>query len=194
MQSDLLDVPYRVVTIGEESVGKTSITNRLVGESFNQNEPSTVGANYQQIEQEKDGNKICIQIWDTAGQERFKSLAPIYLRNACAALVVFSLTSKSSFESLGLWIEMFYEIAGQNTILCVIANKSDLTDEHELTLSEANDWAAQFGYPLFEVSAKTGYGIDKVLDFLLTKLPTLKEGNKSKSKKLTQSQEGGQCC
>ena len=192
MQSDLTDIPYRVVTIGEESVGKTSITNRLVDDSYNPNEPSTIGANYQQIDHEKDGKKISIQIWDTAGQERFKSLAPIYLRNANAAIVVFSLTNRSSFESLGMWIDMFREVAGHDTFVCIVANKYDLTQEYEVSLDEAKDWTNQYNYPFFEVSAKTGYGIDKILDFLVTQLPTLKETRKNK--RISQPEEESQCC
>ncbi|OHT01720.1 small GTP-binding protein [Tritrichomonas foetus] len=182
------DPPFRVVTIGEESVGKTSITNRLVGDNFNPYEPGTIGANYQQYKEEIDGNKVEIQIWDTAGQEKFKSLSPIYFRNAAAAVVVFSLTSKSSFSRLRDWIDSFTEIAGTNTIIFLAGNKTDLDSEFEVNIDEAKDWAQSHSYKMYLTSAKTGDGIHELFSDLakellrekLAKNPQVKQESKLK--------------
>lgn len=115
------DSLHRVVTIGETSVGKTSIITQLVKKSFNPNEKSTVGAMFVVYNQKLDtstlkdelnnvnnnGGEVVVemQIWDTAGQERFRSLGPIYYRGAEAAVVVFDFTSLNSFERLQSWID-----------------------------------------------------------------------------------------
>jgi small GTP-binding protein len=148
-----------VVTIGEESVGKTSITTRLVSDSFNPYEPGTIGANFHQYTDVICGKPVEIQIWDTAGQEKFKSICPLYFRNAVAAVCVFSLNNKPSFLQLKQWIEDFLEITGGKPLIYIAANKCDMETEYQLDLSEARDWAEAQRYPLYVTSAKTGDGI-----------------------------------
>ena len=151
--------PLRVVTIGEEAVGKTSITSRLIDDKFNPYEPGTIGATYQQFSETINNERLEIQIWDTAGQEKFKSLSPIYFRNAAAAICVFSLTSRASFANIKSWIDSFHDVAGSRAIVYIAANKCDLEHEFEVTVEEAKEWAAEQNLKLFTTSAKTGEGI-----------------------------------
>lgn len=152
-------MPLRVVTIGEEAVGKTSITSRLIDDKFNPYEPGTVGASYQQYSETIDSHRVEIQIWDTAGQEKFKSLSPIYFRNAAAAVCVFSLTSRTSFANIKSWIDSFHDVAGTQALVYIAANKCDLEDEFEVTMDEVREWAEQHHLKVFQTSAKTGAGI-----------------------------------
>ena len=164
------DPPFRVVTIGEASVGKTSITNRLIEEKFNLYEPSTIGANYQPFITAVDGKKVEIQIWDTAGQEKFKSLTPIYYRNAAAGVAVFSLTKQSSFEQLNDLIKSFYETAGHNALLYIAANKSDMIEEISVDFEEAKRWAELNRYKIYKTSAQNGEGIKELFSDLANEL------------------------
>ena len=162
MIADGSSPPLRIVTIGDESVGKTSLTSRLVDKTFNQYEPSTVGANYQTHTVSANGQFIVLQVWDTAGQEKFKSLSPIYFRNALAAVVVFSLVNRRSFEKLSDWASSFREVAGQQALVYIVANKLDLSDQYEVQIDEGREWAENHGFKFFATSAKTGENVNKL--------------------------------
>ena len=166
MKSNKNNAPIRVVTVGDASVGKTSLTSRLVEKTFNAFEPSTVGANYQTYSTEVNGDTVELQIWDTAGQEKYKSLAPIYFRNAAAAVVVFSLISRNSYDQINDWITSFVEVAGPNALIYIAANKSDLNDEIEISSSMAKQWALDLGYKYYETSAKTGFNVNELFNDL----------------------------
>lgn len=66
------------------------------------------------------------QIWDTAGQERFKAMAPLFYRNASAAMLVFDVTEPGSFENVKKWVAELRRHVEAYMILCVVANKIDL--------------------------------------------------------------------
>lgn len=188
---------FRIVTIGDESVGKTSITSYLIDRTFNQYEPSTVGANYQTYTVKTPEEDVVLQIWDTAGQEKFKSLSPIYFRNSAAALVVFSLVNKNSFMKLNDWITSFREVAGANAIVYVIANKADLPESFEVPLIQAEEWATNNGYKFYLTSAKTGQNIEKVFTDLAydIKQNDVQSTTQQKSHlKPTEDPDSGACC
>jgi small GTP-binding protein len=148
----------RIVVIGDASVGKTSILNRLVDQRFEDRERPTIGANYQLWIDQIDDLKVELQIWDTAGQEKFRSLGPIYFRNAIGALVVYDVTNRQSFEDIEEWISAFSEVAEPGALIVLIGNKSDILP-HAVLADEAKQWASAQGMEWFQTSAKTGEGI-----------------------------------
>lgn len=190
---------FRIVTVGNESVGKTSIVVRLIENRFNAHEPGTIGANYQVYEQVIEGSKIELQIWDTAGQEKFRALAPVYYRSTSAAIVVFSLTNLQSFHSLPAEIETFFNVAGESAIVFIAANKSDLDDEFELSFEECQQWANKHGYKIYLTSAKTGEGIQQMFSDLAHELFKAHQHQivgKERGKKIEETQPKGSsgCC
>ena len=195
MLADSSSAPLRVVTIGDASVGKTSLTSRLVDKTFNQFEPSTVGANYQTHTVSANGEFIVLQIWDTAGQEKFKSLSPIYFRNALAAVVVFSLVNRRSFEKLNDWIKSFKDVAGEQALVYIAANKKDLVEDYEISIEEAKEWAESQGFKFFATSAKTGENVNELFTELaidLQKSQTVMQVQIKSSPK--EKEEGSGCC
>lgn len=187
----------RVVAIGDSNVGKTSILNRLANDYFDPNVLQSVSPNYQSYIQQFQDVKIELQIWDTAGQERFRSLGPIYYRNADAAIAVYDHTRKASFEKLETCIKDFTDVAGINTVILVIANKSDLT-ESEVSYQEAAAWAKANNYIIGEASAKTGEGIKELFSKLATSILEYRMSNAyiihDKSKKIDESDQQQSCC
>lgn len=147
---------FRVVVIGDTSVGKTSLINQLVNQEFSPNQPPTNGASYLCYSDTYKSKRFNLQIWDTAGQERFRSLSPIYYRSASAALVLFSAASENSFSSVNGWINDFRSIAGENTIVVIVANKCDLQKND---FKAAETLAKETGCLFAVVSAKTGEGV-----------------------------------
>lgn len=160
----------RIVIIGDTSVGKTSILNQLIEQTFQEYEQSTVGANYQLYVEEIDGKKVEIQIWDTAGQEKFKSLGPIYYRNARGAAVVFDVTNRHTFDDLTEWITAFTEVAGTDTAIFIVANQIDRADARQVDSDEVKKWADSNDYKVFETSAKTGVGIKELFHEIATEI------------------------
>ena len=99
-QSNQRFAQFKLVLLGESAVGKSSIVHRFVKNTFDDMRESTIGAAFltQTITIPESETTIKFEIWDTAGQERYKSLAPMYYRNANAALCVYDITSRSSFQ------------------------------------------------------------------------------------------------
>ena len=131
-------ITFRVVTIGDSSVGKTSIINSRKNE-FNPAEPNTVGTLYDSFTDKRDKNDIEVQIWDTAGQEQYRSLGPIYYRSSAGAIVVFDITNKKSFDDLEEWISVFKREAGERTIVVVVGNKTDLESDRVVSKEDAEE-------------------------------------------------------
>jgi small GTP-binding protein len=152
----------RVVMIGDSSVGKTCLINRLMEERFNPTERSTIGANWQLFIHEVAGNRVELQIWDTAGQEKFRSLGPLYYRNTVGAVAVYDVTNRGSFVSLDSWVSAFMATAGTDVAIAVAANKCDLQDERVVTTKEGKDWATTRGFLSYDTSAKTGQNVPEL--------------------------------
>lgn len=182
---------FRVVTIGEESVGKTSLSNKLIGDGFNPYEQSTVGASYHQFSELIEGNEINIQIWDTAGQEKFRSIVPMYFRNASAAIAVFDIGRKSTYKNIGGWIKQFLDVVGDGAFVYIAANKCDLVDEMDVDLKEAREWAEKNKFKFFETSAKNGKNVKMLSMELAHDLYLL---SSSKIETTTKEREEKKCC
>lgn len=113
----------KVVILGSQGVGKTSIIARCTTGQFRTSPVSTVGASLLTKKITIDSTQVRFQIWDPAGQERFRSMAPLYYRGALAAILVYDVTDESSFEDIKIWLE------GENTSM-VIRNRSLMTHRH----------------------------------------------------------------
>jgi small GTP-binding protein len=122
-----------------------------------------------------------LQIWDTAGEEKFKSLGPIYYREASAALAVFDVSNPQSFEDLNGWIENFHSVAGSEAVVVVVGNKIDLVDAQKVTNAEAEQWCGAREYAFVAASAKTGEGVPDVFDRLLSLLAERRDDSTSRS-------------
>eukprot|EP00475_Leptophrys_vorax_P025846 TRINITY_DN36169_c0_g1_i1.p1 TRINITY_DN36169_c0_g1~~TRINITY_DN36169_c0_g1_i1.p1 ORF type:complete len:217 (-),score=38.86 TRINITY_DN36169_c0_g1_i1:34-684(-) len=168
-QSNSKLVSVKVVLLGDASVGKSSLVNRLVQNSFAEHLPSTVGAAYQTITiktEEKDVSAK-LEIWDTAGQERYRSLAPMYYRGAQAAVVVFDLTNESSLNSAGVWIEELKVKSDDKLTVAVVGNKCDKTDEIAVSQESAEEFVRGQGAEFFmQTSAKSGHNVHQLFEQL----------------------------
>ena len=107
-----------------------------------------------------------MQIWDTAGQERFRSLGAIYFREADAAIAVYDITKRLTFENLEMWINDFINVAGDMKTIVIVANKCDLEEDSEVSFQEAESWAQAKNYMIRQTSAKTGEGINELFSDL----------------------------
>jgi Ras-related protein Rab-22 len=114
---------------------------------------------------------IKFQIWDTAGQEKYHSLAPMYYRNAAAAILVYDVTKASTFKTLQNWVFELEQRGPKDIALAIVGNKSDLGDMREVEQSTAEQYARDIGGIFKETSAKNNEGIDEVFGMITGILP-----------------------
>ncbi|KAJ2851615.1 Vacuolar protein sorting-associated protein 21 [Coemansia brasiliensis] len=119
-------IQIKVVLLGEAAVGKSSLVLRFVNDDFVENKEPTIGAAFMTQKVRLDDSVLKLDIWDTAGQERFHSLAPMYYRNAQAALVVYDITRASSLDRAKSWIKELERQANPNIVVALVGNKLDL--------------------------------------------------------------------
>lgn len=122
-------VQVKLVLLGEAAVGKSSLVLRFVQNDFNENTSPTIGAAFLTQKCRLENRIVKFEIWDTAGQERFHSLAPMYYRNAAAAVVVYDITKAASFEKAKAWVKELQRQANPNIIIALVGNKLDLVSD-----------------------------------------------------------------
>eukprot|EP00755_Sulcionema_specki_P021990 Sspe_Gene.75433::Locus_47127_Transcript_1_1_Confidence_1.000_Length_761::g.75433::m.75433/K07889/RAB5C; Ras-related protein Rab-5C len=152
----------KLVLLGDQGVGKSCLVLRLTSDQFSTNLPATVGAAFQRHLVHLSDVIISMDIWDTAGQERYRSLSPMYYRGASAALVVFSVTCADSFQRAKSWVQELDRQGQEKIVICLTANKSDLTDQRVVSREEADAYAKENNLMYRECSAKTGTGVQDI--------------------------------
>ena len=151
--------PFKVVTIGDTGVGKTSIINRITNEEFNPEHFSTIGASVVQWNYKTERGEVILNIWDTAGQERFRCIIPLYLRNVDACIIVTDLAQKNAIETLNVVYENLMKSTDKPVYTILAGNKVDLVPENFSTEKFVN-WANSHDIEFLPTSAKTGENIE----------------------------------
>lgn len=181
---------FKIVLLGESAVGKSSVVQRFVKNSFDEYRESTIGAAFltQSIHLSRndilsngdnnintdniddDGITVKFEIWDTAGQERYRSLASMYYRNANAAIIVYDITQLESLDKAKYWIKELQRQANKDTIIILTGNKLDLNDERKISIDDVNEFTSIYNLLNFEVSAKTGENVNQLFKDIAIKL------------------------
>ncbi|KAI0793397.1 ras family-domain-containing protein [Abortiporus biennis] len=132
-------VQVKLVLLGEAAVGKSSVVLRFVSNEFQANKEPTIGAAFLTQKCRLEDRVLRYEIWDTAGQERFHSLAPMYYRNAQAAVVVYDVTKASSLEKAKTWVKELQRQANPNIVIALAGNKIDLVQPSPSSSSPSSD-------------------------------------------------------
>ncbi|KAK4153331.1 MICOS complex subunit MIC60 [Chaetomidium leptoderma] len=167
---------FKLVLLGESAVGKSSIVLRFVKDQFDSYRESTIGAAFLTQTISLDENTtVKFEIWDTAGQERYKSLAPMYYRNANCAVVVYDITQATSLDKAKSWVKELQRQANENIIIALAGNKLDLVteqpDKRAIETADAEAYAKEAGLLFFETSAKTAENVQELFTAIAKKLP-----------------------
>jgi small GTP-binding protein len=164
----------KVVMIGPPGVGKSAITNRIVQDVFRANTAATVGAAFMSKVFTVNNQELRLDIWDTGGAEKYRSLAPMYYREARAAVVVFDLTDPNSQLQATEWIDEIREQGRPDVVLVGAANKDDLVDQRKIAPEEVVNFGRENQLDsIFEVSAKTGNNVAALFAHLCQQLVEL---------------------
>ena len=126
-----------------------------------------------------DNTVIKLQIWDTAGMEKYKQITSTYYRGAQGAIVVFDLSSQTSFNSVSKWVNDFKQISNPNyhQTIYIVGNKNDLVDKREVTQEDIDNYCEMNNFAYLETSAKTGEGVEKMFMGFAKELVTKYESN-----------------
>uniref|UniRef100_A0A6P6YKJ0 Ras-related protein Rab-6-like n=1 Tax=Dermatophagoides pteronyssinus TaxID=6956 RepID=A0A6P6YKJ0_DERPT len=149
----------RIVFLGEQGTGKTSVITRFMYDTFDQTYQATIGIDFLAKNFKHNDKTFKLQLWDTAGQERFHSLIPSYIRDCSAVVVVYDLTNRESFEAVDNWIECVYKERGRDVIIALAGNKSDAAKSRAVSVEEQEAKAKQYDAIFFETSAKSGTNV-----------------------------------
>eukprot|EP00298_Acanthocystis_sp_HF-20_P002394 c12810_g1_i1.p1 GENE.c12810_g1_i1~~c12810_g1_i1.p1 ORF type:complete len:211 (+),score=77.02 c12810_g1_i1:52-684(+) len=155
----------KILMLGSTGVGKTSLANQYVRGQFFPKTTTTIGAAFLAKNITIEGQALALQVWDTAGSEQYRSMVPLYYRGAHAAILVFDVTSKKSFEDIRGWVDDLKQHNVNNTILGIACNKIDLPNQ-EVDIKEVKAYADSLNCPFFETSAATGQGISELFDYI----------------------------
>ena len=155
---------YKIIFLGDQYVGKSSILNRFYQDKFEPDYQATIGLDFHSKNVAINGTSVRLLLYDTAGQEKFKSLIPMYIRDANIIIVVYDITSKDSFLHTEHWVNETKDLKREDAIFVLVGNKIDLEDKRVLQTKEAEDYASAKGFLFYEVSAKTGQGIQELFE------------------------------
>ena len=181
VDEDMNSIQIKMILLGNQAVGKTSIINRFVRNTFSSNIMTSSNMTYTEKILTIDNQKIQLNIWDTVGQEKFRSLSKLFFKDTKIVALVYSITDKGTFNDLGYWLNSFKETIGGEVIIGVMGNKSDLFFEQEVPEDEGDNFAKEIGGFFSMVSAKENkQGLDKFITKLviecLKKNPNLTKG------------------
>eukprot|EP00923_Selenidium_pygospionis_P011234 GHVN01019474.1.p1 GENE.GHVN01019474.1~~GHVN01019474.1.p1 ORF type:complete len:656 (-),score=90.79 GHVN01019474.1:3122-5089(-) len=180
---------FKVVTIGDSGVGKTSLLTRFVQDCYSDFHVSTVGVDYRSVVAMVKGKLVTLQLWDTAGQERFSGVTGNYYRASDGFVVVFDATRRETFDHIESWltnIQKHHEF-GPNTMKLLIGNKYDLKTEVQVDEEEGAQLANRLKMTFVPTSAKTAANVDAAFLSSASLLVDIRKANASKSKAMSLS-------
>jgi len=168
----------KVLVVGNVATGKTSVINRFARNRFSREYQTTIGVDFALKRVRAGGGELNVQLWDIAGQERFAGLSRIFYTHAVAAIIVYDITARDTFDSVLKWKQdidaKVFLPSGSRIPVLLLGNKSDLLDEgmKPCILKEDLDSfisTNQF-YAHFLCSAKTGVNVKEACTHLVAKI------------------------
>jgi len=197
------DYMFKLLIIGNSSVGKTSFLFRYADDSFTSAFVSTVGIDFKVKTVFRNDKRVKLQIWDTAGQERYRTITTAYYRGAMGFILMYDITNEESFNSVQDWSTQIKTYSWDNAQVTLAGNKCDMEDERVVSNERGKQLAEQLGFEFFETSAKDNINVkqvfERLVDLICEKMseslendPTLANANKGTI--LTNGDEkGGHC-
>ena len=161
------DINFKIIVVGDSGVGKTSITSNAIRKIFEEQYSPTLGFEFYTYNTKIEDKTIKLQIWDTCGQEAYKSLICSFYRNASLAILVYSIDSLGSFESIKNWINEIKKESNPDIIMVLIGNKIDLEDEgkREVTKEMGEQFSKDNKFSFFlETSAKNSINTENLFN------------------------------
>ncbi|KAG7335058.1 hypothetical protein KOW79_001654 [Hemibagrus wyckioides] len=161
------DYMFKLLIIGNSSVGKTSFLFRYADDSFTSAFVSTVGIDFKVKTVFRNNKRIKLQIWDTAGQERYRTITTAYYRGAMGFLLMYDITNQDSFNAVQDWATQIKTYSWDNAQVILVGNKCDLEDDRLIPTEDSQRLADELGFQFFEASAKDNINVKQVFERLV---------------------------
>ena len=162
---------FKIILIGDSSVGKTSIINRYIDNKFTNKFESTITVETKKKLYQIDNDNIAeLNIWDTAGEEKFRTITNQFYKDTHGALIVYDITNKESFERINFWLKDLIDFSPPDIIIYLIGNKIDLEKKREVEFNEGKKYSEENNILFNEVSAKNGNNVSAIFDILSNKI------------------------
>eukprot|EP00920_Eleutheroschizon_duboscqi_P011688 GHVT01028050.1.p1 GENE.GHVT01028050.1~~GHVT01028050.1.p1 ORF type:complete len:250 (-),score=61.64 GHVT01028050.1:1428-2177(-) len=173
--SDDYDHLYKIILVGDATVGKTHLLSRYIRGTLPKSPKATIGVEFAtRTVPLAVGGTVKAQLWDTAGQERYRSITSAHYRRAVGALLVYDVTRRSSFLNAAKWLEDLRQNAEPDIVVMMVGNKVDLVEKDPLAREVPYDLAASFGQKngmfFSESSAVTSFNVKHIFEDLLQEI------------------------
>ncbi|XP_046561316.1 ras-related protein Rab-3 isoform X2 [Haliotis rubra] len=161
------DYMFKLLIIGNSSVGKTSFLFRYADDSFTSAFVSTVGIDFKVKTVFRQDKRVKLQIWDTAGQERYRTITTAYYRGAMGFILMYDVTNEESFNAVQDWCTQIKTHAWSNACVLLVGNKCDAEESRVVDSKEGEDLSKDLGLEFFETSAKENINVKAVFERLV---------------------------
>ncbi|XP_030401815.1 ras-related protein Rab-3D [Gopherus evgoodei] len=161
------DYMFKLLIIGNSSVGKTSFLFRYADDSFTSAFVSTVGIDFKVKTVYRNEKRVKLQIWDTAGQERYRTITTAYYRGAMGFLLMYDIANQDSFNAVQDWATQIKTYSWDNAQVILVGNKCDLEDDRVVATEDGKRLADELGFEFFEASAKDNINVKQVFERLV---------------------------
>ena len=192
------DCVYKILLLGDTSVGKTCFLLKYTDNKFQIKHMSTIGLDYRvKSITLKSGKPVKLQLWDTAGQDRFRAITKSYYKSANGVILIYDITSIQTFDNVKPWISQIKEQSSQDIVIYIVGNKTDMEEERKIKTEEGKKLADEYGFPFIETSAKSGLNINETFEDIVEKIDTIysnKSGSDNKGNKLFKAKNKVNCC
>lgn len=173
---------YKLVFLGDEAVGKTSIITRFMYDTFYNTYKVTIGIDFVSKTMYLEDRIVRLQLWDTAGQERFRSLIPSYIRDSSVAVVCYDITNRASFLNSEQWIQDVRNESGSDMcLIMLVGNKTDMGERRQVSTEEGQKRAKELGVMFIDTSAKLGFNVKGLFKKLAMALPGVDQAQQKKT-------------
>ena len=167
MTTHKFDYLFKLLIIGEATVGKTCLLLRYADDSFTQNHITTIGIDFKTKFITINNSVIKLQIWDTGGCERFRSITKSYYKDANGIILTYDISNSDSLKNIQNWMKLIEQNAEDGVCKILVGNKCDL-ENRAIKTEEGEKIAQDFGMKFFETSAKSDINVDEAFNYLVT--------------------------
>ncbi|KAM6096629.1 EF-hand calcium-binding domain-containing protein 4B isoform 2-T2 [Chlamydotis macqueenii] len=192
--SSVPDCLFKIIFVGNSSVGKTSFLRRFCEDRFFPDTAATVGVDYTVKTITVDNTQVALQLWDTAGQERYQSITKQFFRKADGVIVMYDITAKDTFTAVKQWLISIEETTEENVPVLLLGNKTDNEKEREVPMRMGEHLAKDYNLIFYECSAYSGYNTKKSVLHLARILKEHEDKVKEKTIELQSDMNKKSCC
>ncbi|XP_010755121.3 ras and EF-hand domain-containing protein homolog [Larimichthys crocea] len=187
---------FKIVLVGNSSVGKTSLLRRFCDDCFHPGTSATVGIDYSVKTITVDSSQVALQMWDTAGQERYRSITKQFFRKADGVVVMYDITTEPSFTAVRQWLTSVKESAGDDIPIMLLGNKTDKEMERQVQKRVGERLAKECQMTFYECSACSGHNVAESMVHLARILKEQEDREKEKTVQLvgSPSDKKRSCC